>query len=651
MQHFAAYRGAPFVTGAIAMSNVLAQDGTDQPVHAAKSTLILGALGVVYGDIGTSPLYALKECFNPSHGILPTPENILGILSLIFWTITVVVSLKYVLFIMRADNQGEGGILALQTLAQRGARTSRALAWVAMLGLVGAAMFYGDSMLTPAISVLSAVEGLEIATPAFKPYVIPLTIVILVALFALQSRGTASIGRLFGPVMVAWFTTLGVIGVMEIQKAPQVLAALNPLYAFQFLVTYKLTGFIVLGAVFLAVTGAEALYVDMGHFGRSAIRTAWFWIAMPGLVLNYFGQGALLIQRPEAVENPFYLILPAWGVIPMVALAAAATVIASQAVISGAYSITAQAIRLGYCPRLSILHTSETSAGQIYMPFINWLLLACVIALVLGFKSSSALASAYGLSVVVTMLTTTLLAWWVMVKVWRWPVLPTAAIMSVLLAVDLVFLGANAIKFLDGGWFPSSIAAGIVFLLTTWKRGREIVMGHLAKQSIAVGPFIGTLTASSPSRVRGTAVFMTSQTDSVPHSLLHNLKHNQVLHDQVVLLTFRTADTPRVPAAERVTTTRLGEGFWRIEARYGFAEEPNVPDVLALATQPGVLEFEELSTSFFLSRETVIPIDVRGMALWREKLFAWMHRNAARASDFFALPSNRVVEMGAKLEI
>jgi KUP system potassium uptake protein len=623
------------------------------PAHAPTAALVLGALGVVFGDIGTSPLYALKECFSPEHGIDPTPENVLGLLSLITWSMAWVIAYKYLSVMMRADNNGEGGILALLALALRGIHGRPRMRWfVIMLGIFGAAMFYGDSMITPAISVLSAVEGLEVATPVFAHWVIPATIVILTALFLIQRRGTASVGAFFGPVTLLWFASIGAVGIWRISGNPEVLAAANPSHAIFFLLTNPLLGFLVLGAVFLALTGGEALYADMGHFGKRPIRIAWFGLVMPALLLNYYGQGAFVLADPAGLKNPFYLMLPSWGVLPMVVLATAATVIASQAVISGAFSMTRQAIQLGYIPRLEILHTSSRAIGQIYVPFVNWTLFVSVILLVLGFRSSSSLANAYGIAVSATMVIECLLAMVVAQQLWKWSPLATWGILGSMLAVDLAFFASNATKFLSGGWFPLLIGAGCFTLLVTWKRGRTLLGRRLAEQGIPLEPFLESLALSPPQRVEGTAIFMTGTATTVPSALLHNLKHNKVLHERVVFLTVVTHDVPLVPPEDRVQLTRMGEGFWKLEAWYGFKEQPDVQDILDACRVRYGLAFEPMETSFFLSRETIVCAGERpGMATWRDHLFAWMNRNATRATDFFNIPINRVVELGTHVDI
>ncbi|MCM2326539.1 MAG: potassium transporter Kup [Lysobacter sp.] len=620
--------------------------------RASVAALALGAVGVVFGDIGTSPLYALKECFSPEHGIAPTPENVKGLLSLITWSMAWVVAWKYLSVMMRADNDGEGGILALLALALRGLHHEPKKRWyIITLGIFGAAMFYGDSMITPAISVLSAVEGLEIATPLFARWVIPITLVILTGLFLIQRHGTASVGAFFGPVTVAWFVAIAIAGLTRIGDHPDIVEALNPAQAVAFLVANPGPGFLVLGAVFLVLTGGEALYADMGHFGKRPIRIAWFGLVMPALLINYYGQGAFVLANPAAVKNPFYLMLPSWALLPMVALATAATVIASQAVISGAFSITRQAIHLGYIPRLEILHTSDRQIGQVYVPFINWTLFAAVILLVLGFKSSSSLANAYGIAVSATMVIECALAMVVAHRIWKWPPLATFGVLGSMLLVDFAFFASNAAKFLSGGWFPLLIGAGCFTLLVTWKRGRLLLMRRMSEEGIPLEPFLDSLAVNPPQAVPGTAIFMTSTPDKVPHALLHNLKHNKVLHERVVFLTVVTHDVPVVPVEDRVQLKRLRDGFLQMEAWYGFKEHPDIGQIFESCRQQYGLAFEPMETSFFLSHETIVAGERQGMATWRDHLFAWMSRNATRATDFFNIPINRVVELGTHVDI
>jgi KUP system potassium uptake protein len=616
--------------------------------HNSLATLALGAVGVVYGDIGTSPLYTIKECFHGPHPLTPDPQHILGVLSLAFWSVMLVVSIKYAVFMMRADNRGEGGSLALLALITQITRDSRLFFLVAVLGIFAAALFYGDSMLTPAISVLSAVEGLQVAAPALAQAVVPLTILILAGLFLIQRKGTAAVGVLFGPVMVLWFAILALLGGLAIVRAPSVLAALNPVHAFHFFALDGWQAFLTLGSVVLALTGAEALYADMGHFGKQPIRLAWFALVLPALLLNYFGQGALLMQNPDAKTNPFFLMVPDWALLPMVGLATLATVIASQAVISGAFSVTRQAIQLGYLPRMDIRHTSRHEIGQIYIPFVNWLLFAAVVGLVLGFRSSSNLAAAYGVAVTGTMTIDAILLALVMFLLWRWNRFLAGLLVAVFLTVDIAFFTANITKITQGGWFPLAIGLVAFILLTTWKTGRKILLARLVNDEMPVETFIGAF--ETVPRVPGTAVFLTGSAEGTPHALLHNLKHNKVLHQRNVLLTVCTEEVPYVPNKDRIELTDFGDGFYRVLLRYGFMQDTDIPKALALCERHG-LSFEMMETSFFLNRETLIPSKKPGMAPWREHLFAWMTRNATSAMVFFRLPPNRVVELGTQVEI
>ena len=628
-------------------------DNNSDTRRSSTAALSLLALGIVFGDIGTSPLYALKETFNPQYGIPLAPQNIIGGCSTIFWALMIVVTLKYVTLITRANNNGEGGILALLALAATGTKNNRRLAMpIMLLGLVGVSLFYGDAVLTPAISVLSAIEGLEIGTSALKPYIVPAAIVVLVALFAFQRHGTAVVGALFGPICLLWFIALAAAGVYHIAQHPVVLHALNPAYAFSFVTGHGLRSYLVLGAVVLAITGAEALYADMGHFGKVPIRLAWFGVVLPALMLNYFGQGALLIARPDAINNPFYLAYPGWALYPMVGLATAATVIASQATISGAYSLTRQAIQLGYLPRLNVLHTSARTIGQIYLPAINWTLLAAVMAAVIGFGSSSSLASAYGVAVVGTMLVDTILTFFVIRYRWRYNLLLCVIATGFFFIVDTSFFSATLFKVADGGWFPLTLGIIMLTLMLTWRRGREILLGRLRTSSVPLGPFLESLFLDPPTRISGTAVFMTSTLDAVPHALLHNLAHNKVLHQRVVFLTVAVEEVPWVPTEERVHVEPLGHGCYRVMMHFGFKNQPDVPAALELCKEAG-LEFNLFETSFFLSREKVIPTirNGGGMALWRERLFAAIARNASSAVDYFNLPTNRVIELGTQVEI
>ena len=615
-------------------------------------TVAIAAMGVVYGDIGTSPLYAMKEAFNGPHAVAVTPENILGILSLIFWALIITVTFKYVVFITRADNRGEGGIMALTALALRTKGASPRLLWLLSgLGIFGAALFYGDAVITPAMSVLSAVEGLEVATPMFKPYVVPLTLIILTGIFLVQPRGTASISALFGPVMLFWFGTLGTLGVIGIFKHPDVLAAINPWYAIHFFITNKMHGFLALGAVVLVITGGEALYADMGHFGRRPIKWAWLGYVFPCLYLNYLGQGALLLDDPAAVKNPFFLLAPEELLYPMVALATAATIIASQAVISGAFSLTSQAMQLGYCPRIQVMFTSEREKGQIYIPNINWLLLVAVIALVLGFRTSSNLAAAYGIAVTLTMLIDTVLAFVVVRALWNWNWFQAGVFLTLFMVVDLAFFSANLEKIVAGGWFPLVLGLGIFILFSTWQRGRALLYKRLQQDSIPLDTFLKSLDYGGPQRVAGTGIFLTPQPDSVPRAMLHNLLHNKVLHERVILLNVNMQDIPHVDDADRLSVEPLPQGFYRVILNYGFKDSPNIPVALEKLGELGMAPVEMMETSFFLGRETIVPNAVPTMRLWRQILFMWMFRNADTATAFFKIPTNRVVELGTQIEL
>jgi KUP system potassium uptake protein len=634
------------------MSAITAPVPASSQHHGSTAALVLGAIGVVFGDIGTSPLYALKEAFSPEHGIPLTPDNVMGILSLIVWSMVWVITIKYLVVMMRADNNGEGGILALLALALRETQGRPRLKWTVIgIGIFGAAMFYGDSMITPAISVLSAVEGLEVATPFFAPFVIPITLGVLTALFFIQRQGTARVGNFFGPITVIWFLAIGAMGAMQLFKNPAVLHALKPAYAVDFMFANPMPGFLVLGAVFLALTGGEALYADMGHFGPRSIRIAWLALVFPALLLNYFGQAAYVLANPEAIKNPFYKMVPDWGLYPMVGLATCATVIASQAVISGAFSVTRQAIQLGYVPRLKLLHTSD-SIGQIFVPFVNWSLFVAVCVLVLWFQNSSSLANAYGIAVAATMVIECCLAMVVARLIWKWKMWMVVLVIGSMAVVDAFFLASNAVKFTAGGWVPVLIGTAIFAMLMTWKRGRALMFRRLTEQGIPLKPFLEGLDSHPPVKVQGTAIFMSSTVDTVPHALLHNLKHNKILHEQTVFLTIVTHDVPRVPREDRVQLERLLNGFYRLEAWYGFTEQPDIDEILAASRLRYGMHFDVMDTSFFLSRETVIPTsEITGMALWRDHLFAWMSRNATRATDFFNIPPNRVVELGTHIEI
>lgn len=617
--------------------------------------LALAALGVVFGDIGTSPLYALRECFDGPHAMTVTRPHVLGVLSLFFWSLVLVVTVKYIGFVMRADNKGEGGILALLSLAfpeRRGGTVSPSVVTQVMvaLGLFGAALLYGDGVITPAVSVLGAVEGLNVLTPNLKSWVVPITAVILTGLFMAQRFGTGTVGRVFGPVMILWFTVLSILGVRGILKDPSVVAALNPWYGIQFLGEGGWHVFPILGSVFLVVTGGEALYADMGHFGRRPIRIAWFSLVLPALFLNYLGQGALLLTDAGAAQNPFYLLAPKWALIPLVGLATAAAVIASQALISGAFSLTMQGIQLGYIPRLAIEHTSESERGQIYMPQVNLMMAVVCLALVFGFQTSSNLAAAYGIGVTMTMAIDTLLFFFAARRLWNWPWWAAAMICVPALLIESSFFGANALKIMHGGWFPLAVGLGLFTLMATWKRGRQLLWERVRSSSIPADKFIESIERRQPSRVEGTAVYMAGNSDGTPLALLHNLKHNKVLHRRIVFLTIQVDEDPRVANDERVEIEKLPHGFWRVRARFGFFEDPDVPSVLATCATRG-LEFKENETTFFLSRETIIPAKKAGMALWREHLFAVMARNAQSATAFFRLPANRVVELGMQVEI
>ena len=623
-------------------------------LQQSRAALTLLALGVVYGDIGTSPLYAVKETFNPEHGIPLGVETILGGVSAIFWALMIIVSLKYVSLIMRADNRGEGGIMALLALATTAVKNHPE--WTRTLLLVGgfgAALFYGDAVLTPAISVLSAVEGLEVGTSALKPYVVPISVGVLVALFLIQRRGTAVVGTLFGPVCAVWFLALGAAGIWNIGKNPVVLQALNPMHALTFATGHGFASFVVLGAVLLAVTGAEALYADMGHFGKSSVRIAWFGLVAPALLLNYFGQGALLIADSKAIENPFYLAFPSWALYPMVGLATAATVIASQATISGAYSITQQAIQLGFLPRMNIVHTSAKTFGQIYIPLVNWTLLVVVIVAVAGFGSSSKLASAYGVAVMGTMLTTTLLTFFVIRYGWGYPLAMCLLATGFFFVVDAVFFSAAMLKIADGGWFPLATGALVFVVMTTWRRGREKLLERLRSAAVPLKPFLDSLFRDPPTRVPNTAIFLTATPEVVPSALLHNLNHNGVLHERVVFLNVEMKDVPFVAPGERAAVETLGNNCWRVILNFGFMDRPDVSQALTGPCREHGLEFEMMRTSFFLSRESVVPTG-RGadvMASWRERLFVAMARNAGSAVEYFNIPDNRVIELGTRIQI
>ncbi|MES2052735.1 MAG: potassium transporter Kup [Pseudomonadota bacterium] len=617
---------------------------------SSLSALTLGAIGIVYGDIGTSVLYAVKTVFSSGYVPLST-ENIFGILSIFFWTLTVIVSIKYVMLVLRADNHGEGGTAALLALASNAVKHKPALRRrLLLIGMFGAALFYGDGVITPAISVLSAVEGLEIVSPAFTRYVIPLTLLILFALFLVQKRGTGGIGKFFGPITLLWFVAIGVLGVVQIVGNPAILKALSPWYALKFMFASPGTTFVILGAIVLCVTGAEALYADLGHFGKRPIRLAWFGIVMPALTLNYFGQGALLLSNPAAVKNPFYMMMPEWALLPMVGLATAATVIASQALISGAFSATKQIVQLGYLPRLYMVHTSIKETGQIYIPFINWALFVAIAMAVVFFKSSDSLATAYGIAVCGNMLITTILTFYVIRYGWQYPLALCIAATGVFFVIDFAFLASNALKFVEGGWFPIMIAGAIFTLMVTWKEGRYILNKKLRADAIDLKSFLEAVFVSPPARVEGTAVFLTVEPGTVPNALLHNLKHNKVLHDTNLFVTVRNHEVPWIGLDRRLEIESLGRHCWQVVIHYGFKNDPDVPSALQQMRGRGC-ETEPMTTSYFLSRDTVVPTIGDGMAQWREKLFAQMHRNAGSAADFLNLPNNAVVELGSKVEI
>lgn len=616
------------------------------------SALTLAALGVVFGDIGTSPLYTIKEVFSVgAHPIPLTEVNMYGILSLIVWALIMVVSVKYVAFIMRADNRGEGGIMALLALASHNAAGNlKRQQTIMLLGILGACMFYADGMITPAISVLSAVEGLELAAPVLHPMILPITLIVLFGLFWAQSKGTALVGAFFGPIMLLWFGTLAVLGIGGIMQNPTILHALNPVYAFNFFAVSPWIAFVALGAVVLSVTGAEALYADMGHFGRFPIRLAWFGFVLPALILNYFGQGALILQNPETVKNPFYLLAPEWMLYPLIVLATLAAVIASQAVITGAFSVSRQALQLGYVPRMHVEHTSESEEGQVYMPRVNWGLMLAVMALVLSFKSSGNLAAAYGLAVTGDMVITTLLAGMVFHHMWGWGKLRTGLLVALFLTIDIAFFSANVLKIPDGGWVPLLIGIVIFTLMLTWKTGRAMLYTRLKNDAMALEPFIEAVGAHPPTRVTGTALFMTPNPDGVPHAMMHNLKHNKVLHEKMVVLTVKFLDFPHTSNEERVTVEPLPYEFYRVTIRYGFKDEPDLPRDLAMCAEQGLI-LDAMDTSFFVGKEILIASDKSGMAFWRKKIFIGMFRSAETITNQFKLPPNRVVELGSQLKI
>ncbi len=622
-----------------------------QHTKSSLAALTLAAVGIVYGDIGTSPLYTMQEVFHQKHGLALTNMNILGIVSLILWGLIVIVSLKYVILVLRASNRGEGGIMALAALTLESAGKGSKLHFpLIILGVLGASLFYGDGVVTPAMTVLSAVEGIEVATPAFKSFVVPVTLIILICLYSLQSHGTATIGKFFGPVMVLWFTVLAAMGIYNILRAPGILGAFNPLYALDFLFSHGWVAFIALGAVVLAFTGSEALYADMGHFGPKPIRTAWFIIVFPALGLNYLGQGALLMIEPGAVVNPFYHQLGEWSIYPLVILSTMAAVIASQATISGAFSMTKQAIALGFFPRMRIIHTSSKEIGQIYIPVVNWLQLAAVVGAVIGFGSASNLASAYGIANTGTMLVTSILTFFVIRLGWKYNLALCIASTSFFVTIDLALFSSNATKFFHGGWFPIALGVVLCTVMLTWRRGRALVFDNLKKHAIPLEDFLASLFVSPPVRVAGTAVFLRGEADGVPHALLHNLSHNKVLHERVIFITLHNREVPWVPFSERIKVSDLGNNCWQVDVFYGFKNEPDIPNALDLC-EPFGLRFEALDTSYFISRQTIISSPGSGMAMWREGLFVAMSRNARDAADFYQIPSNRVIEVGAQVEI
>jgi len=618
---------------------------------SSLAALTLAAVGIVYGDIGTSPLYTLKTIFDPEHGLALSEANLLGIISLIFWSLTLIVSLKYVTLVLRADNRGEGGIMALMALALNS--VSRKSAWhfpLMIIGVLGATMFYGDSVVTPAISVLGAIEGLEVAAPGLERYVVPLTIVVLVSLYSVQRHGTAGIGRWFGPIMILWFAALAAMGVVNIVEEPAILRALNPLHAFAFLRANGFIAFVALGAVVLALTGAEALYADMGHFGKKPIRMAWFSICFPALALNYLGQGALLIRNPDAVSNPFFQQLGSWSVYPLVVLSTMAAVIASQATISGTFSMTKQAIALGLLPRMRVLHTSEHQIGQIYIPAINWLQLCVVLVAVIGFGSSDKLAGAYGIAVTATMLATTILTFFVIRYRWHLPLALCFAATGFFIVMDITLFSASTLKLFHGGWMPLALGTTLFTIMLTWRTGRELVFRNLQKHAIPLEDFLSSLFVAPPVRVPGTAIFLRGESDGVPHAMLHNLSHNKVLHERVVFLTVHILEEPYVARPEQASITDLGHQCWQVNVNYGFKDEPDIPAILALCGEKG-LPFEMMETSFFIARQTVISAPGGGMAPWREHLFVAMSRNARAAADYYQIPPNRVIELGTQVEI
>jgi KUP system potassium uptake protein len=616
--------------------------------------LTLTAIGIVYGDIGTSPLYTIRECFFGAHSVAPTHENVLGVLSLILYALVLVVSIKYISIVMRADNQGEGGILALTALLpeneSRPGRIPIDRPLLIGLGIFGAALLYGDGMITPAITVLGAIEGLQVATPLFTPYVLPLSVTIILGIFVIQQFGTHRVGGLFGPIMIVWFVTIGVLGIPWLLREPAVLGALDPRHAVRYFADNGWHGFPVLGAVVLAVTGGEALYADMGHFGKRPIRLAWYVLVLPTLMLNYFGQGAMILENPEAARQPFFLMAPGWALYPLVGISTLAAIIASQALISGAFSLTRQAVLLGYAPRLGISHTSPDEMGQVYVPQVNWALAVCTILIVLGFRSSSALAATYGIALTITMVITALLLYVVASERWKWPLWLAISVTAVFLTIDIALFAANSLKIMRGGWLPLGVATIIFMLMTTWKKGRRLVAKRLTARAVPLEIFVAGIAATPPTRVPGTAVFMTAQPTGTPPALVHNLHYNKVLHEHVVILTVTTARTPQVPVEEQVSVTPLGYGLFNVRIRFGFMQDPNVPQALARARDIGLaLDMDDIT--YFLGRETIIVTAREGMAIWRERLFVLMARNAGRATEFFKLPIERVVELGVQVEM
>ena len=625
------------------------EDNKKNTHKASLATLSLAALGVVFGDIGTSPLYTMKEVFSLSkHPVELTQFNVLGILSLIFWSLIMIVSAKYVAFIMRADNRGEGGIMALLSLANNNAPSGNKRSWIMILGILGACMFYADGMITPAISVLSAIEGLEVVAPSLSYLIIPITLVVLFILFYAQSKGTHIVGAFFGPIMFFWFLTLALLGIINIAHEPHVLMAINPLYAFQFFQLSPMVAFVALGAVVLSVTGAEALYADMGHFGRHPIRLAWFIFVLPALTLNYFGQGALIISNPENIKNPFYLMAPEFLVIPLIVLATLAAIIASQAVITGAFSVSRQALQLGFLPRMHVEHTSENQEGQIYLPRINWLLMIAVMALVVTFKSSGNLAGAYGIAVTGDMVISTLLASFVFYEVWKWNSAKTLIFMAIFLIIDFAFFSANILKIPDGGWFPILIGSVIFVLMTTWKKGRALLYKILKGEAIEINSFISSIGANPPPRVEGTAIFLTPNPDGVPHALLHNLKHNKVIHEKVIILTVMFMDYPHSLTKDLVTVEKLPYNFYKVIVKYGFKDEPNLPKDLSLCAKNG-LNIDPMNSSYFIGKEILLAMPKDNMNYWRKKLFIGLFRSAETITNQFKLPPNRVVELGSQV--